>query len=104
MFLSTEFKGLILKYIYAGKLAKKSVLGISFIAVFALFGCMGNKAIPLNSVPGVSASGIFLHVPADGGQAILTGSVDDNLQRVLVEKHVRNTLGYNNISNRIRFP
>ena len=73
------------------------------LGVLALAGCSAGKAIPLSSVPGVTAGGIFLFVPDDGGPVLLTGNVDRSFDKRLIEKHVRETLGYTNISNRITF-
>ena len=99
-----NFRGYILKNMHAGTSAKKILTAISTMLVaLALAGCLASKATPITSVPGVTNSNVFLHVPDDGSAVILSGKVNTNYERVLVEKHVRNTLGYERISNRIRF-
>lgn len=93
-----------MKYKFAGKSAKKSVVMISIVlGVFALAGCLSGTTMALTSIQGVSAAGIFLHVPDDGGPVIITGHVDESFEKRLIEKHVRFNLGHERISNRITF-
>jgi len=98
------FRGHILKHMHAGTSAKKILNAISIMVVaVALVGCLATKATPITSVPGVTTSNVFMHVPDDGSAVILSGKVNTNYDRLLVEEYVRNTLGHERISNRIRF-
>ena len=99
-----NFRGYILKDMHAGTSAKKILTAISTMLVaFALAGCLASKATPITSVPGVTTSSVFMHVPDDGSAVILSGRVNTNYDRLLVEEYVRNTFGHERISNRIRF-
>ncbi len=99
-----KFTGFILNFGLVGILVRRCLSTLSImLGVLILAGCMSGKSVPFGSVPGVTSSGFFLHVPDDGGPVVITGWVDTLLDKKLVEDYVRYELGYEQINNRLRF-
>ena len=60
---------------------------------------MAAKKLPF--IPGTDTSKVNMFVEKDTGTVILSGQVKRNFDKINIEKHLREELGYEKISNQI---
>ncbi len=82
---------------------KKIVSAALITTVLTLTACANVSTKKIPPVPGTDTRNVNLFVNNDTGEVILSGQVKRELDKLNVEKSVREKYGYTNISNQITF-
>lgn len=73
------------------------------LSVFLLFGCSARTALDVPPVLGADTTHVKLYLDNDTGTVILSGHVNRAVEKAILEKYVREELGYTDISNQLTF-